>query len=634
MVWLHAKSIRYKLLMVVLVTTLTALLLTGAAMVFYDVRNYQQSWVDDLFTQADILGRTSAAALSFDDKKVAKENLSVLRLRPQISAAALYTAKGSLFANYTRDESGDPGFPRLPELNGYRLDGKEISVFRRVVDNGEIIGTVYLRARYELFDRVKSYLSILVAVMVASLLVALLMSSWLNSVVTKPILAISDVTRRVLESRDFTLRADKTTDDEIGYLADGFNDMLTEIDRRKKVLEEANQTLEHQVQERRSAENALRVSEQRNRTLVAAMTAIVWTTDAKGRFIGQQDSWAAYTGQTYDEYVGLGWHGAIHDEDRNAWELSSARALVECHPFALELRLWHAQSSAYRYVSFRGVPVIEAPGVVRDWIGTITDIHDQRVAEGELHKLNAELEQRVALRTSELQAVNKEMEGFSYSVSHDLRAPVRAIAGFSRMLGEDHAQELGEEGRRKLGIIQSEASRMGNLIDDLLTFSRLGRKPIDYVELDMGRMVHSLLERLQAQHEGPKAELRIGALPSARGDRALLEQVWANLISNALKYSGKREHPVIEIAAISEEKEYVYFIRDNGAGFDPRYRAKLFGVFQRLHTDSEFDGTGVGLALVHRIILRHGGRVWADGELDKGATFYFTLLREPRDVGS
>jgi light-regulated signal transduction histidine kinase (bacteriophytochrome) len=202
------------------------------------------------------------------------------------------------------------------------------------------------------------------------------------------------------------------------------------------------------------------------------------------------------------------------------------------------------------------------------------------------------------------------------------------------MLGEDHADDLGDEGRRKVGIIQSEAKRMGNLIDDLLTFSRLGRKPIEPSELDVGHIVKSLLDRLQAQHEGPKAELRIGSLPNARGDRALLEQVWANLISNALKYSSKRDHPVIEIAAISEENEFVYFVRDNGAGFDPRYRSKLFGVFQRLHSASEFDGTGVGLALVHRIVVRHGGRVWAEGEPDKGATFYFTLPRETVNVGS
>ena len=175
---------------------------------------------------------------------------------------------------------------------------------------------------------------------------------------------------------------------------------------------------------------------------------------------------------------------------------------------------------------------------------------------------------------------------------------------------------------------------MGSLIDDLLTFSRLGRKPIEQTELDMGQMVHALLERAWAQHEGTRPEVRVGSLPNACADRSLIEQVWANLISNAIKYSGKRERPVIDIAAISEESEYVYFVRDNGAGFDPRYKAKLFGVFQRLHDSDDFPGTGVGLALVQRIVLRHGGRVWADGEPDVGATFYFTLPKGRHDDGS
>ena len=288
---IRTHSIRYKLLLVVLATTLTALLVVAAAMVLYDARTYQRSWVGDLMTQADILGLTSNAALSFDDRKAAVENLAVLKLRPQISSAALYTARGALFASYSRDGMADPQIPKFPATDGFHIQGDEMVVFKRIIDDKEIIGTVYLRARYELFERVRSYVSILAAVMVFSLLVALLLSSWLNSVVTKPILAISDLTRKVLETRDFTLRASKTTEDEIGYLAEGFNDMLAEIGRREKVMEDANQSLEHQVQERLVAEMALRVSEQRNSTLIAAMTSVVWTTDAKGRFAGRQYSW-------------------------------------------------------------------------------------------------------------------------------------------------------------------------------------------------------------------------------------------------------------------------------------------------------------------------------------------------------
>lgn len=169
---------------------------------------------------------------------------------------------------------------------------------------------------------------------------------------------------------------------------------------------------------------------------------------------------------------------------------------------------------------------------------------------------------------------------------------------------------------------------MGMLIDDLLAFSRMGRKAMQMIEFDMTELARTTYEGLNGQHDGPKAEFQLGSLPPARGDRVLLGQVWANLLSNALKFTSKRAKPLIEVSAISDEKEHVYFVRDNGAGFDPRYQAKLFGVFQRLHDASEFNGTGVGLALVQRIVVRHGGRVWADGKPDNGATFYFTLPKE------
>jgi light-regulated signal transduction histidine kinase (bacteriophytochrome) len=258
---------------------------------------------------------------------------------------------------------------------------------------------------------------------------------------------------------------------------------------------------------------------------------------------------------------------------------------------------------------------------------------DQRRAEEELRQLNAELEQRVAARTEELEASNKELESFSYSVSHDLRAPVRAVAGYSRMMWEDHADQLDDEAKRKIGVIESEALRMGELIDDLLTFSRLGRQAIERVDVDMGALASNIFERLRAQCNDSKSELRLGTLPRTNADRALIEQVWINLLSNATKFSAKRDKPLIEVGAISDENEHTYYVRDNGAGFDPRYQSKLFGVFQRLHEAAEFAGTGVGLALVSRVINRHGGRVWADGKPDEGATFYFTLPKVQADVG-
>ena len=625
------RSIRQKLLLVVAAATLTALLTSGIAMLYYDFRTSQQAWIRDLTTQADILGRASAPALSFDDPKTARDSLQVLKARPEIAAAAIYTAKGRLFASYAASDLAEARLPGLPGADGYEIDRRELQVFKRVADEHEILGTVYLRASHHLLDRARDYCVILAMVTAAGLLMAMALSYRLNAAVAGPIVAMSGVARRVMESRDFSLRVAKSTEDEIGTLADAFNGMLSEIGRRAETLEESNRKLEAEIAERRGAEEALRLSERRNRSLVDASSAVVWTADGSGRFVEEVPSWPAYTGQARAQYQGLGWRRAFAPEDQAALETVWENALANPGAFDLELRLWHEATQRHRHVSVRGVPLIGAEGAPDEWIGTITDIDDQRRAEQDLRELNTELESRVASRTAELEAANKELESFSYSVSHDLRSPLRAVAGFSRLLWEDHADQLDEEARRKLGFVQGEAQRMGVLIDDLLAFSRLGRQAMQRGPLDMQKMAGDVYARLLAQHAGPPVQFHLGTLPAAQGDRVLLEQVWANFLSNALKFSAKRASPVIEVGAVSDEKEHIYFVRDNGAGFDPRYTAKLFGVFQRLHDADDFAGTGVGLALVSRIVNRHGGRVWADGKPDHGATFYFTLPKESID---
>lgn len=503
-------SIRRRLVLVMLATTLTALLVACAAMIYYDLRVYQRALLQDVETLADVIGQANVAALAFDDRTAARRNLALLKAKPNIISGALYQTNGALFATYNRSGSVE-AFPKLPDLEGARISGREVVVFRRITDDREILGTVHLKGEYALWEHLRSYLTITGIVVVASLLVALGMSAWLQRAITAPILSMRDLARDVVEKRDFSLRAQKTSDDEIGYLADAFNGMLIEIGQRASALERSNESLERQVREREAAESNL------------------------------------------------------------------------------------------------------------------------RRAEEDLKHLNAELEERVAERTQQLAAANKELESFSYSVSHDLRAPVRAIAGFSKLLTDQHEGELNDEAKRKLGIVRSEAARMGALIDDLLAFSRLGRQSLQFARVDMAELVRMNFDTLAAASEGPKPTLRLGSLPRGNGDRSLLAQVWINLLANAIKFSSKKSNPTVEVSAISDEKEHIYYVRDNGAGFDPRYASKLFGVFQRLHASDEFTGTGVGLALVQRIIARHGGRVWAEGAPGEGATFYFTLPRSESD---
>jgi len=242
----------------------------------------------------------------------------------------------------------------------------------------------------------------------------------------------------------------------------------------------------------------------------------------------------------------------------------------------------------------------------------------------------AELEATVRKRTEALEAANQELESFSYSVSHDLRAPLRAVDGYARMLEEDYAARLDDEGRRLLAVVRQSSVRMGRLIDDLLAFSRLGRQQPAKQLVDMTELARDVVTELR---NGAAASVELGALPSARADRALIRQVWTNLVGNALKYSGKRADARVEIGGRQDGGESVYWVRDNGVGFDMRYADKLFGVFQRLHRVDEFDGTGVGLAIVQRVVARHGGRVWAQAKPGEGAVFGFSLGQRPPFLG-
>ena len=258
------------------------------------------------------------------------------------------------------------------------------------------------------------------------------------------------------------------------------------------------------------------------------------------------------------------------------------------------------------------------------YTGLKKEITERKRAEEKIQRLNRELEHRLI----EIRAANKELEAFSYSVSHDLRTPLRAIDGFSQILLEDYPDKLDREGRRVLSVIRDNTGRMGKLIEDLLALSRLGRKEIRKTKINMEKLVRGVFEELKGVTPEEKLRMKMNDLPPAGGDESLIREVLANLLSNAIKFSKNEKSPVIEVGGTLEDNENIYYVKDNGVGFDMKYRDKLFGVFQRLHSQQEFKGTGVGLAIVQRIIHRHDGRVWAEGKVNKGTTFYFTLPRK------
>jgi signal transduction histidine kinase len=288
-----------------------------------------------------------------------------------------------------------------------------------------------------------------------------------------------------------------------------------------------------------------------------------------------------------------------------------------------------ALAETAKAVSDRKDYSVRAKKMSDDELGLLTDSFNQMLTEiqeqnKQIVTFNQKLEQNIAERTKQLESTNKELEAFSYSVSHDLRSPLRSIDGYSRILLEDYGNKLDDEGKRILHVVMRNAIRMGQLIDDLLAFSRIGKQSLTKVNLNLESITLGVIEELKAT-KSKAVEFNVKSILPARGDSSMLRQVLTNLISNAIKYSMKKENPSVEIGSYMDKKFIVYYVKDNGAGFDMRYYDKLFGVFQRLHSASEFEGTGVGLALVQRIVTKHGGKVWADAKLDHGATFYFSL---------
>jgi PAS domain S-box-containing protein len=381
------------------------------------------------------------------------------------------------------------------------------------------------------------------------------------------------------------------------------------------------------ITERKRAEEALRDSEDRFRSIVESALTGIFVLDDKYHYVYVNDELCRLLRYTREELLNVDFLSTVSDESRALVAdryVRRQRGEAVAPRYEISVRRRDGQM---RHAQIGASVIRDVAGRVRT-MGQIVDLTDHKQAEEEIRRLNEQLERRVEERTAQLESANKELESFTYSVSHDLRAPLRAIDGYTRILMEDYAPGLGAEGTRVCSVVSEEARRMSELIDDLLAFSRLGRAEVRAAPIDMAALANAVYADLVTPAEQARIAFQVEPLAAAVGDASLIRQVWANLIGNAIKFSSKRESPVIQIGGSERDGELVYYVRDNGAGFDMQYAGKLFGVFQRLHSSKEFAGTGVGLAIVQQIIHRHGGRVWAESLLDQGATFYFALARQ------
>lgn len=732
--------IRRKLMIVILLTCAVAVLLARAAFFAFEYYTFRQVTIRHLYTLGEIVGANSTAALAFRNQDDATEVLSALRGERHISAAGLYDPSGRLFAKYPADLPASD----LPALAGpaagYHFYDSKLAGFQAVIEKNRPLGTLYLEydTRAVMGEWLRVTATIAVVVIALVLLAAYVLSLTLQKQISLPILALADTAKRVTQHRDYTLRATKQGEDELGFLTDSFNQMLAQIGERDQALRESearvravldsalsavvvinvdgaiidwnaraekmfgwsraealglnladsiiphryreghnrgmrhylatgagpvlNRSLEMSalrrdgsefpvelsinplrtgdvvtfcgfvtdITERKHAEDQIKTTLKEVSDLKAAMDehAIVAITNPQGRITYVNDKFCAISKYSREELIGQD-HRIVNSGHhpskfiRNLWT-TIARGQV-----------WHGEicnrakdGSAY-WVDTTIVPFLDAHGKPYQYVAIRADITERKRAEEELGRLNRELEARVASRTAQLETANQELEAFSYSVSHDLRAPLRHIDGFSSMLASRAIGSLDEKSRHYLTTISEAARRMGQLIDDLLTFSRIGRAELHHATFNLNQLVEDVRKTLPPDPNAPPIDWKIDPLPDVQGDAALVRQVFANLIDNAVKYSRKNPHPRIEIGCLATPPgEIGVFVRDNGAGFDMKYANKLFGVFQRLHSSAEFEGTGVGLANVRRIVQRHGGRIWAEAKVDEGATFSFTLPAE------
>jgi PAS domain S-box-containing protein len=399
-------------------------------------------------------------------------------------------------------------------------------------------------------------------------------------------------------------RVDPKRRDEIGRLGVAFNTMAEQVHGVQRDLEERVQQRVAELAAARAELNGF----------FAMSLDMLCIAGSDGYFKRLNPAWSATLGWTDDELRDKPYLDFVHADDREA-TIRAASQLADGKTIVQFENRYACRDGSYRWLQWKAVPV-------RDFVyAAARDISDQKATDSRIRGLNDELEQRV----SELNALTQELEAFSYSVSHDLRAPLRHVTGFAAILEKSAGPTLDEKGRGHLRIISDAATRMGRLIDDLLVFSRMGRQEMTRGRVDLAALVEEVRRDVTSHAAGRSIAWNIHPLPVVRGDAATLRLVLTNLLSNAVKYSGTQPTAEIEVAGNGTPAETVVSVRDNGVGFDMQYAHKLFGVFQRLHSTDDFEGTGIGLANVRRIVHRHGGRVWAEGAVGRGATFFFSL---------
>ncbi len=534
--WLDKLPIRTKLTLITVFSCSLSLFLASIVMISYDNHTYRIQKSKEIAAQAEILATRMVASLEFDDPTAAQEYLIPFSINPEIASAAVYTAKGKKFANYSRHGAKTP--PDISEPKGQHYEDNELFIFWPVVHNQREVGSIYLHAITEpLTNRIARFSGVAFLAMLAALLITLPIAIRVHYAIANPIYA---------------------------------------------------------------------------RSLIEASLDPMVTINPEGAITDVNEATIKVIGKSRAELIGTDFFKYFTEPDkaRESYQQVFANGYLTDYP----LTIWGSDGKL--------TPVLYNASVYKDERGKVLGVFAAARDVTAQQKAEKEIKQH----TLALQTANKELEAFSYSVSHDLRTPLRAIDGFSQAVIEDYSEKLDDQGKNYLQRIRSATQRMGHLIDDMLALSNISRVEMRHETVDLSAFANDVMMELQSNEPNRKIKWKIEPDLQTEGDPQLLRVALANLLGNAWKYTNKTENPDIKFGVkkdINGKREF--FVSDNGAGFDMAYADKLFGTFQRLHSMAEFPGSGVGLAIVQRVIHRHGGQVRGQGLLDRGATFYFWL---------
>lgn len=612
-------SIKKKLIIIQFLTAFIAVLICATFFLYVEIKLYKASEIKNKEDIAEIIGTNSIAPLIFDDDGSATNMLSLLKDNASILNVALLDESGKDFARYTKAGEEIFLFP-VTDLKGYtsqKLLERKFLVKYPIFQGQEHIGTVLLRAQLNEFGTILTNFSKTAAlILIFSTFSALLISNFLQRIITNRLFLLVAKTKDVAETGNYAIRVDVEQKDEIGVLEIGFNNLLEQIGKTQKELKEINLNLDERVKQRTaeltSVQTSLKNSEEKYRKIVEEVGDVVYTSDYKGYFTYINPVSKRLTGYTESEMIGKHFTELIDPE----WKAKVVKYYKEQFDNKINETLYSfpiiTKSGEKKWVE-QTVIQLRAGDRITGHQAVVRDVTERIKIEKEIEK-----------KSEELAASNLELEQFAYVASHDLQEPLRTIANFVGLLDKKYSGKTDQDAQQYFTFVTNATSKMQNLIKDLLEYSRVGRN-MKFDQVNCNDVLTGVIAGIDVSIKESNAKITSSKLPVIKGNEIELGRLFQNLINNAIKFRKKNSIPEISITVQEKEKEYLFAIKDNGIGIDEKHINKLFVIFQRLHTDAEYPGTGIGLATCKKIVALHGGKIWVESKLGEGSTFYFTL---------